>query len=214
MSSVYPFPFEDVELKQYSLIADNVESISKIQTLLGLKQDGINVAMESIVVGLGFIQKYCHIDFQKSTFGDMMAEGCQGVLFASAFKFKDYINVEINDSSYSAATLYLNRIPKLKACVECRMGSMQDYFPFHAEVVYLDCTKTCDSMCDEGFQINLFFRLARRMVPGSYLLLVTILDSLSPDDFSADHLHLLSFSRICIGSRAESTLWIFKIIGT
>ena len=209
----YPYPFEDIDLKLYTSIADNIETIYRVQKLLGLSDSTNNVALEAVIVGLGFLSKACHLDFEHSTFADMMAHGCEGVLFASAFKFQNYLDVEINKDGYSKAIDNLSKIPQLKTSVEIRIGSIQDYFPFHAEVVYLDCTKLSDSMCDEGILVEMFFRLARRMLAGSYLLLVTIMDNLTPDDFGADHLQSLSRSRICIGSQKESMMWIYKKIG-
>lgn len=96
-------------------------------------------------------------------------------------------------------------MPELRDKVEVVVGSLQDYFAVHADIVFLNTGRIAQTLCDEGVFISLAFYLSRLMLPGSLLVILTSLDNLSSLDFGSDCSQEASFE---FGSN-ESMMYLY-----
>ena len=89
---------------------------------------------------------------------------------------------------------------------------MQGSFPIDYDVYFLDCSIMRNSMLDEAPLIDLFFRLCKLAISGSFVVLITQTPLLGDvaGDFGVDYLKPLFFLPMRVGSEEESCLWIFK----
>lgn len=210
----YPFPFGDVDLKKYRSVVKNLERIYEVQSLLyGDSEDTANITVEGITIGMRSILDNSHLDVANSVFADCFAHGCEGCLFASAFEFKSYLSVESTKESFAKASELIQLIPDIKEKVDIQLGSLQDYFPFHADVVYLNTSILRNTMCDEGIFVHLFWKLGQRMLAGSYMIVVTSIDVFPNEDWKLYECRLLATTQACSGTDSESTIWVFKTAG-
>jgi hypothetical protein len=142
---------------------------------------------------------------------DVLSFQCEGVVAAATFGFRNYTALEMNSKSYAVAVEIISQQSTLGQRVSIIQGSMQDYFPFHAEVVFANTTVLQGSLCDEGILLSLLFRLAHRMLPGSYLLVLSSLPSLdAAADFGVDFKRLSVIGVQAKGSISQYSLCIFQ----
>jgi hypothetical protein len=98
--------------------------------------------------------------------------------YAASYQVSTILGIEFNKQAFGKAeeiknSLFFN-VPTTSH-VHFEQGSFQDFFPFDADIVYLDCTQVGpDTMIDEGVLLHsMLFPLCKKLLSGSFLIIVT-----------------------------------------
>jgi len=205
------YPFNYLELKDLQDTATSVERVYMIQSLTGIEK---SKTMESVILACRYLEDTEHQNLKHSIFIDLMAEGAEAVLYASAFEFERLITLELSEKSKSDAIRTISRIPGLKERSTVLCGSFHDYFFCDAQVMYMDCCRIINPRLfgDEGVLVNKIFTLYRTLLPGAFLVLITFMaDFDAGRDFQAPWMKLLLKATVGHGTAEESTLRIYGL---
>ncbi len=133
------------------------------------------------------------------------------LLVASTFHFKSYVSIEITHNNHLLCLERMAQCPQLRfAEVDVHEGSLQHYFPGHADVVFANCLclELEASQCDPGVLLSLVFRLASTLLPGSFLLLLTAMEVGVAEDWGW-RMQRVGQLLVCAGTAQECVLSIF-----
>lgn len=220
------YPFNYLTLKEFNTTCDSIERVYRIEELTedsGAKEKnaegkapGKSRTLETVILYCRYLEDQTHIGLTSSTFVDCMGYGGETCLYASAFGFKRILDIEITESSRKRAKDAISSIAGLSKQCTVMVGTIKDYFPYDAEVYYMDCSWVCDgrSWVDEGILIDLIFKLCKKCQASlSYLCLLTTTTELNATrDYMAPHMHLLLRTKVHYGMPDECTAWIFRIM--
>lgn len=173
--SVYPYNHLDGEKVKH--FTDTVGKCLAAQDLIH-EHTGFFSGFDCLVVALRFLQDSCGLEFQGMLFIDCI--GCTGStsIYAKCFEFKETVSIEVSKRSSSVAADTMHSLaghlkidPHSSSFI---VGSLQDYFRFDADIVYMDCTVVgVDAMVDEGVLVLILFALLKRSMPGTCAIVVT-----------------------------------------
>jgi hypothetical protein len=144
-------------------------------------------SFDAVLYALRYLQNNSLLNLSSAKFVDCMSFCGAASFYATAFNVKEVWGIEFYKHAYAKAlevrdTLY----PQLQSLSDLHFesGSFQDFFQFDADVVYLDCTQVGpDFMIEEGVLLHtLFFPLCKKLLSGSYIVVVTSQMSLLTED--------------------------------
>lgn len=166
---VYPYQRFDAE-KQKNL-TQMIEKVYECRDIL--KSYHSYDCADVISFSLRFIEEIYELDFKKCRFLDCLSYSGASAFCASAFYFKSVTGIEFCLDGFKYAS-EINKLHFNYAKCNFIHGSMQDYFMFDSDVVYIDCTlASTDSILNEGVLLSLFFTMCNRLLPGSFLIVIT-----------------------------------------
>jgi hypothetical protein len=184
----------------------------------GEGSDTKSKTMEAIVLFCRFLESDSPLKLHDCVCVDLMSFGGEVALYGSAFAFQRIISVELTDSSRKRTADLVAKIHGLSDRVTILVGTFRDYFPYDAQVYYLDCTWLCDgrTFVDEFVIIKQLFALCARIEQVgtyAYLCLLTQTKELEPvRDFGAKHMKVLLRTVIHFGLPDECVASIFQVL--
>lgn len=221
------YPYLDVEAEYQKDLTDIIEQNFIFQEIIEQQIDKNDCSFNAIGYGLRWICETFQIRLTKRKFVDCFGCGGSSAFYASSYGFKDVLSIEYTESSFKRAESVLKIIHDkgIHCNVSLKEGSMQDYLMCDSDIVYFDCTSlVIDSMVDEGFLLDILFRLSKDLQAGSFLIVCTYGTTLTTDDLKKmgyNHLVCLNQSKTSYSKVVKSEvdedvddldLWILKTI--
>ena len=207
------YPYNYITEEEVTQVVDNVESVYLVKSILHPNTEKESKLFEAILLSLSFLRDNFHINYKIRSFVDCMGSCCEATLYASTFNFDMLRSIEIVPEGVSKARNMLKLLPHLKGKVELFYGTMRDYFPTDFDIFFLDCCSFKNSMLDEGIIIELYFKLCRSVLAGSYGILLTQMQSFDPiKDFGTNHVEIILTTILRPGTSDESMLSLYKFV--
>jgi hypothetical protein len=215
-----PFPLGDIPLQRYDHLVEILRRIHRIQIALDTKsvvpldfEKRDRSVLEGIIYSMFYIETDTHMKPTEMIFADCLSDCGEGLLYASSFRFNQYVCIEANKQGHETMTVMERKVTSLRGVTEIIFGSLQDYFPFHANVLMMNTVPLCNSMCDEGAILGLFFKLCLRCLQGSYVIAITTLNRIpvelrSNECGSLTELYSMS---LCVDTVNEAKLFLYKV---
>ena len=123
-----------------------------------------------------------------------MAYGAEACCLVSAFKLRWCLSIEIDDKSRALAWSRLKQLGTwATAHTELCVSRLQDHLALDTDIAYLD-TEHLGAL-DEGILIEIFLRCCKKLLSGSFLVLLTRATELIPSDWNADFVEVILQSR-------------------
>jgi hypothetical protein len=178
------------------------------------ENDNESITFEALIFSLSFLRDNFHVDFRAKCFVDCMdAHGGEAIFLASTFNVHNMLSISMTEGNVDFLHQRLSKLEYLRPKIEAASGSLADLTPLDFDIFYLDCAPLQRSMLDEGVLINTFFNILRRVLPGSYAILLTKMREMDPEyDFDAKHIRKLTRTLMRKDALEESTCWVFMVI--
>lgn len=223
------YPYLDVEAEYQKDLTDIIEQNFIFQEIIDQEYPKNDCSFNALGYGLRWICETYGINYVKRKFVDCFANGGSAAFYASSYGFNEVISVEYCSTSLKHAENILSviRNQRIRCNVTLKMGSMQDYFAYDSDVIYFDGTScVIDSMVDEGFLLDILFRMSKELQAGSFLIVCTYGVTLTTEELKAmGHYHLvcLNHSQVDYSKVVESEvdedvdhldLWILKTVNS
>jgi hypothetical protein len=213
------YPFNYLTLEDFSNTADSIERVYKIEQTTGAStNDAKSRSMEAIVLYSRFLQDETPLDLTKCVYVDLMSNGGETALYGSAFDYRKILSVELTEAGREEAKNRVKTIPGLNEKCSLVVGTYRDYFPYDAQVYYMDCTWVCDgrTFVDESVFIRDVFHLCSKIEqqpnPAYICLLTQTKDLDVVRDFGVRHMKCLLRTIIHFGMPDECVTWVFEVI--
>lgn len=221
------YPYLDVEAEYQKDLTDIIEQNFIFQEIMEKQNPKNDCAFSAIGYGLRWICESFSINVHKRKFVDCFGNGGGAAFYASSYGFLEVLSIEYCETAFRYAESILQTIHSqgYRCNAALKLGSMQDYLKCDTDVIYFDCTAcVIDSMIDEGFLLDILFRLSKDLQAGSFLIVCTYGTSLTTEDLKAmgySHLQCLNRSEALYSKAIESEvdedvdhldLWILKTI--
>lgn len=212
------YPFNHLNFKELKEYAESIERVyhvkelveeipftsPKFNLLANAKSNSENVDM--IIMSLRFILDNYKISYRDKLFVDLMGQGGEICLYASSFDFAEILDIEICEDGYHRCKIIMNKIPNLNRKMKVVCGSLLDYFPVDAFIFFMNCKLLEEGMLDEGIMIYQAFKMLKDTLAGSFIILVTSLNQINPQDFGIDYLKFILSSKL----PSHGSMWIFS----
>lgn len=203
------FPFTGFDHGAINAFSDDVYELDKMRLFAGSATPC--QSLEAIAISLGYLNNF--VELKNCFFIDSFAFGVETCCYATVFGIKNLLCLEVSDIHNESNATLLNRL-RLNDIIKVRVGSLQDMFRFDVDIIYLNCTSIYISdLLDEGVLINMIFEMSKKVLPGTYLILVTMLSDLRPaQDFASPHIDVEMSSCMCGKTDEISYVWVCKVI--
>jgi hypothetical protein len=213
------YPFNYLTLQDFKATADSIERVYQIEMMTGIgKDEAKSRTMEALVLYCRFLEDESPLSLSKCVCVDLMSNGGEVALYGFAFDFERIIDINLTEASRARSKELIATIPGLKEKCSILTGTFRDYFPYDAQVYYMDCTWLCDgrTFVDEFVFIKAVFDLCARIEQAgsfAYLCLLTQTKELEPvRDFAAAHMKVLLRTVIHFGLPDECVAWVFQVL--
>lgn len=181
-NSVFPYPAV-LDIGYQRDLAEIVEEVFFLQD--SFESMHSYDCKDAILLPFRMLKDLFDLNLQECRFIDCLGYGCAAALYASSFGVQYIKSIEFSKKGFeigkkiaSEVVNYRRESSHYAAGTEVVIteGCMLDYFEFDANVAYLDCSLLDGdaSLLDEGIMLSLFFGLVRRMLPGSFLIVLTV----------------------------------------
>ncbi len=210
------YPFNYLTLTDFRAMANSIERVYRIEAMTGHKSG--SRTMEAVVLYCRFLEHDSNLNLPLSVCVDLMANGGEVALYASAFNFQRIVNIELTEAGKAKTKQLISNLEGLSDRVSVIVGTMRDYFPYDAQVYYMDCGWVCNgrTMVDEFVLINTVFALCEKIEQhgtAAYLCLLTQTKELEPlRDFGARHIKILLRTVIHFGQPDECVAWVIQVL--
>lgn len=190
-----------------------MESDAKMPTSSKEKQVE-TITFEAIIFSLTFLKDNCHVDFRAKSLVDCLdVHGGEAIFLASTFNVHNMLSISMTEGNVDFLHQRLAKLEYLRPKIDAVVGSLSDLTPLDFDIFYLDCAPLRRSMLDEGVLVNTFFNILRRVLPGSYAILLTQMPEMEPEtDFEARHIRKLTRMLLRKDTYDECTCWVFMIV--
>ena len=122
------------------------------------------------------------------------------------------ISLEFSESGYSSALSNLQHLHSIggrDSHISVRQGSMLDYFDVESEVIYLDTTYSTPLHLDQGILLTHLFSVLPQSLPGTFLIIISQINALSPSDYGPTP--LIEIFRSMLSEHSSTYVYLFKV---
>merc|ERR1711991_136841 len=128
----------------------------------------------------------------------------------SAFRIRWAISIELSEQSRQLGWSRLRKLGRwAMEHTEMCVSRLQDHIALDADICYLDTAHM--GGLDEGPLILKFLHCSRRLLSGSFLILLTRCQEFDPNDYGCYHVKLVLATMVSRGCTDESNVWILRI---
>jgi hypothetical protein len=181
------FPYQHLNEEVQRSIAERAECVYHIKEVIESVSD--YDYFDSVMFSLGYIQDNFPVNFKESEFVDCIGHCGAASFYAASFDFLSIIGIEFSTEGFQYAQQIQSELfaeVQSLSRLKFEYGSFQDFFSFHAKVVFCDCsTVGMDSMIDEGVLLKtMLFPMCCKMLSSTFLVIVTSSVNLTTADCS------------------------------
>lgn len=186
-SEVYrlTYPYKRFDIAAQRSFVEITESVLEIKG--EIENYSVYDCFDAVLFSLRCIQDTHGCNFRDKKFVDCFGFCGAGAFYAASFGFDTVLGIEFTRCGYNKAEQIRSTMYQ-KLGLDCTLsfefGSFQDFMPYDAHVLFLDCTiMSTDSMLEEGVLLNsLFFPMCAKLLSGTFLVVITAITTLHTED--------------------------------
>jgi len=201
------FPYLDVKQKEVTDFADTVYKVAQAERIVTHKKSKRTV--EAITVTMRFLEQNEGFVFRHAGFCECMGFAAEACVYASAFGFKTLESIELCEASTKLGYCYLRMMgEKEAASFSSAVSRFQERMGIHCEVNYFDTIHLGD--LDEGILIQAYLDSCKRILPGSYAILVTKHPGFKLSSYNIDYLKIILPTTVAATHDDEGYVYMMK----
>ena len=187
------FPYGDISQKDIRKFSEQMFELSRAKDIIN-RSDKSSRTVEAITISFRFLEKL-GLDLSNACFCETFAYGAEACCLASAFKLKWSLSIEINEESRAIGWSRLKKLGQWAIDhTEMCISRVQDHLALDSHIAYLD-TEHAGNL-DEGILLEAFLVASKKLLPGSYLILLTRSLEFDPTDWKVDYVEVILKSRL------------------
>jgi len=166
------FPFSEINTEEFQEFKSQIYNIYEIQSFLN-EESTCNRTMTSVLISFQQIKHKYNIIFKNKSFLDCMSFGAKASLYATHFGLSSTTSIEFSQAGFNQAKksiAYFGDNPLISS-IQLKLGRFQDYFQFDSDIIYFDSI-LLGPYLDEYHIFNSFFTCCKRLLPGSFLIIL------------------------------------------
>lgn len=180
---IYPYKRFDVDMQRS--FVEVTESVLEIKG--EIENYSVYDCFDAVLFSLRYIQEAHGFEYRDKKFVECFGFCGAGAYYAASFGFGSVLGIEFTKCGFNKAEQIRTTMYQ-KLMLDCNLsfefGSFQDFMPYDAQVLFLDCTIiSTDSMLEEGVFLNsLFFPMCAKLLSGTFLIIITASTTLYTED--------------------------------
>lgn len=167
---------------------------------------------ETVITSMRFLENN-GLELKNCIFCECMSYGAEASCIVSSFRIRWALAIEISEESRQLGWSRLKAMGKWAIeHTEMCVSRFQDHLALDANVIYFDTDHI--GTLDEGPIIRKFLVCCKKLLGGTYIVLLTRCTDFNPQDYDCDYMKIILRSKVSRGCMDEANLWICKIVFT
>ena len=172
--------------------------------------NGSKKTSEAVITSMRFLENN-GLELQNCVFCECMSYGAEASCLASSFRIRWALSIEISEESRQLGYSRLRDMGKwAMEHTEMCVSRFQDHLALDANVAYFDTAHI--GTLDEGPIIHKFLICCKKLLGGTYVILLTRCTDFNPDDYNCNYMQIILRSKVSRECLDEANLWICKIV--
>ena len=165
---------------------------------------------ETVITSMRFLENN-GLELKNCVFCECMSYGAEACCLVSSFRVRWALAIEISEESRQLGWSRLKALGKwAMEHTEMCVSRFEDHLALDANVVYFD-TEHIGTL-DEGPIIQKFLGCCKKLLGGTYIVLLTRCTDFNPKDYDCDYMQIILRSKVSRECLDEANLWICKIV--